>query len=66
MITLLVVGVPLACLILLAILGVRRWFAVEELQAQLDHQILLAIDRGDHAEVAQLRERKIEVMLYGE
>ena len=41
-----------------------KWIGENE-QTKLDYQIGKALDRGDHAEATRLRDRKIELMLYG-
>ncbi len=62
----LIVGIPTLCLAALVVLVVWHTHQVKAEGAELDYQIAQAIDRGDYAEVERLREKKIELMLYGE
>lgn len=66
LIVFLIIGVPVLALATLIVLVVWHTRQVASEGAELDYQIAWAIDRGDHAEVDRLREKKLELMLYGE
>lgn len=66
LIVFLIIGVPVLALAALIVLVMWHAKQVASEGAVLDYQIAQAIDRGDYTETERLREKKIELMLYGE